>query len=82
MPITEVNVEVEVKGTGYPGYPENGEIIGIKTRPDNTIIIHPAKTYTKAEVEKLIIAGYARGAFDEKSGNSFYVSDEWIEENL
>lgn len=56
----------------------NKEII-IKTRPDNTIIISQAKTYTRDEVEKLIYS-FATKVFNEK----FDIKDvkDWIENNL
>lgn len=54
----------------------------IKTRPDNTVIIHQARTYTRAEVKSLVerMAGYVISESDS-TWSTLDIS-KWIEENL
>lgn len=74
-PITEVDLEIVI-GQGQ----ENGETTSIKewikTREDNTIIIHRAKTYTREEMEKAYREGFKDGL------NKIHRAFEWIQDNL
>jgi len=77
-PITEVAVEVII-GQGQ----ENGETTSIKewikTRSDNTVIIHQAKMYTRDEVvSKLLL--YREFAW--KRGVTLQDLTQWIQDNL
>lgn len=73
--IKEVLVEYVI-GQGQ----ENGETTSIKewikTREDNTIIIHRAKTYTREEMEKAYREGFKDGL------NKIHRAFEWIQDNL
>lgn len=60
-PITEVDLEMECGQCKEWGYINscrnncNGKFIQIKTRPDNTVIIHESKKYSREEVKQLFI---------------------------
>lgn len=57
----------------------------IKTRPDNTVIINPTKTYTRQEVEYLLIKCFAAGCDMQRRSYSKmeYINfDQWLEENF
>lgn len=82
-PITEIDLEMDTqnfldkKSNGL--FMEEELINGIKTRPDNTVIVHQSKTYTKAEVKTLLYQ-FSTKVFSE----DFKIEDvnKWIEENL
>lgn len=71
--IKEVNVEMEWYQAN-----QDQNYYRIKTRQDNTIIIHPSKTYTRDDLRTAYNAGYQRRdkPFDSLS------FDEWIQNNL
>lgn len=81
-PITEVDLEIELHkwvGSTYPvGHRPTYQI---KTRPDNTVIVHQSKMYTRDEVEKLCRLAYQQGQ-EEEAGNPHVSEDKWIQENL
>lgn len=83
-PITEVQVEYEVMDSG--GINSELEPIRIKTRPDNSIIIHQSKLYTRDEVIGLIKDALSEvDTSNLEIGNSVEfptIDDKWIEENL
>ena len=77
--ITEVMLE-------YEEHPfEKDGIISIKTRPNSTVIIHPAKEmlYTREEVinssSQAFWAGYANGSIEVEE--VMKIHDEWIDKN-
>ena len=78
-PITEVDLEIEVKFIGYyeGTTMENWDRV-IKTRPDNTVIIHQSKMYSRDEVEKLLIAF---GNYPVNRNCQEWIND-WIKNNL
>lgn len=53
--ITEVLVEMEEYADVRPN--KIRSLYRIKTRPDNTIIIHPSKTYTRLDMERIYCIG-------------------------
>jgi hypothetical protein len=57
--IKEVNVEYEeqVIRTGNVGRKNYKSVYKVKTRSDNTIIIHPSRTYTKEDLKEAFDAG-------------------------
>lgn len=81
-PITEVDLEIELHkwvGSTYPvGHRPTYQI---KTRPDNTVIVHQSKMYTRDEVEKLCRLAYQQGQ-EEEAGNPHVSEDKWIQDNL
>lgn len=89
--IDEVMVEIEDDRDKYigPSYPLYE--LKIKLRPDNTVIIHPCRTYTRVEVIKLIKSLrkspviYHHELLERDIlvyTWSFIDFDKWIEENL
>jgi len=62
--------ETEMKTVGY----------NIKTREDNTVIIHQAKMYTREEVHNLMMQAWIWG--QSKPDCHYTVREKWIEENL
>lgn len=96
-PITEVDLEMtQILPSNLPE-DTKGRTISfkmmkqIKTRLDNTVIVHQSKMYSRDEVKNLIIkvhtdlASHSNTLFYEKwaSKLSFYeMRDKWIEENL
>ena len=73
--ITEVDLEMDIiKNENYTG---NGDSLisgyKIKTRPDNTVIVHQSKMYSREELISLCKKAYTEGYGD---------LSEWIEENL
>lgn len=81
-PITEVDLEIELHkwvGSTYPvGHRPTYQI---KTRPDNTVIVHQSKMYSRDEVEKLCRLAYQQGQ-EEEAGNPHVSEDKWIQDNL
>lgn len=76
-PITKVNLEMEL--IPNPNYTGSGDniILGykIKTRPDNTVIIHQSKTYSRSNIKDLL----------KRFSNDYNILtsvDQWIKENL
>ena len=85
-PITEVNLEMEIDyitNATPPTKPMDSTVYKIKTRPDNTVIIHikEDRLYTKGEVEN-----YLRKMYYEATGQSTGHPDgfcsKWINNNL
>ena len=52
----------------------------IKTRPDNTIILHPSKTYTREEVRALLVKLHDDLA--DRLVSRFITFEEWESNNL
>jgi hypothetical protein len=83
-PITEVDLEILSldewkainKGKPYSDFETN---TFIKTRPDNTVIVHQSKMYSRDEVVKLCQQAYTHGLVDVDSPIDI---DEWIQDNL
>ncbi len=96
--IEEVNIEIIYECCGNEGHLGGGfnnpnccheGILRIKTREDNTVIIHQAKTYTREEVITLIRKKSKDYEYDSpfriKYGSKLSFTefeDKWIEENL
>ena len=51
----------------------------IKTRDDNTVIIHQSKKYSRDEIRKILINYSFAMGLDPIGGKKF---DDWFEENL
>jgi hypothetical protein len=79
-PITEVAVEVILEEYLQGTRQENHKIL-IKTRSDNTIIIHQAKMYTRDEVANLIRKMYYETT-GKSTGHPDGACSRWIENNL
>jgi len=54
----------------------------IKTRPDNTVIVHESKMYSKKEVEKLCEKAFRAGREAQGNLNANRCPSAWIEDNL
>jgi len=94
-PITEVDLEIETAVIVISKNPLQAEgiktrIFEIKTRPDNTVIIHQSKLYTRDEVEYLIkcatdeilhVLGYDTGKKMKETGVMSHIN-KWIQDNL
>ena len=85
-PITEVDLEMDCDHNQMP----NKVIDIIKTRPDNTVIIHQSKMYSRDEVEYLIkcatdeilhVLGYDTGKKMKETGVMSHIN-KWIQDNL
>jgi len=72
------------RGDGKHIYETNHLVL--KTRPDNTIIISQARTYTKDEVEQLCNSSYVEGMNAQKFINDLPTPrvrfKKWLEDNL
>lgn len=80
-PITEVSLEYDCDHTQMP----NKVIDVIKTRADNTVIIHQAKNYTRDDVIKLTRDAWNAGTRAEKDSRKYgeYTPhSKWVEDNL
>lgn len=87
-PITEVDLEIQKACC------KNGHILinclntckdvifTIKTRPDNTVIIHQSKMYSKKEVEKLCEKAFRAGREAQNNLNGNKCPSAWIQDNL
>lgn len=82
-PITEVDLDMEVANCAnidvYNQCDGHKHTFKIKTRPDNTVIVHQSKMYTKNEVIELLQLmhnHYTHSFSDAKWVN------EWIQDNL
>ena len=87
-PITEVDLEYKLDNYNLKG---NKRIITPKTRPDNTVIVHQAKMYTRDEVEKLlgkILADSNNPKYTVQDRGDRFTMDQifplnkWIQDNL
>jgi len=85
-PITEVDLEMDCDHNQMP----NKVIDIIKTRPDNTVIVHQSKMYSRDEVEYLIkcatdeilhVLGYDTGKKMKETGVMSHIN-KWIQDNL
>lgn len=76
-PITEVNLEMETETWGIEGI-----FTKIKTRPDNTVIIHPSKLYTRDEVINFILKFGKDNPLLRGCQITKLESDEFIKNNL
>jgi hypothetical protein len=82
--INEVNIEIEYYTKGFSK--DHGGNIAIsdkriKVREDNTVIIHPVKTYTRDEVIKLLHEIVQNGHISNEHHIPSQVN-RWIEKNL
>lgn len=77
-PITEVDLETEPT-ENYDDLSNIG-IFKIKTRPDNTVIVHQSKLYTKDEVHNLMMQAWINGEANKDAHYS--VRENWIQNNL
>lgn len=77
--IKDVMIEIErVFGVHTPDFSTE-----VKTRPDNTVIIHQSKTYTRDEVKiKLENLINAINLHNENDKLCNFIFQDWIEENL
>jgi hypothetical protein len=75
-PITEVNLEMVLVHDLRTGDKSKEFSERIKTRKDNTVIIHPAKMYSRSEVIHLI------EQFNLEMPNEYQTLESWIKENL
>jgi len=92
-PITEVDLEMEidyVANATPPTKPMDPTVYKIKTRPDNTVIVHQSKMYSRDEVEYLIkcatdeilhVLGYDTGKKMKETGVMSHIN-KWIQDNL
>ena len=83
-PITEVSIEVMMGVTIVDEMQwENNKVI-IKTREDNTVIIHQSKLYTRDEVRQLLIRAHRSCGFDINDERDYVRSavNDWIQHNL
>jgi len=85
-PITEVDLEMEidyVANATPPTKPMDSTVYKIKTRPDNTVIIHikEDRLYTKGEVENYLRKMYYE-ATGQSTGHPDGFCDKWIKNNL
>lgn len=71
-PITEVNLELSWFNYGVVDGGEDNYDLIVKTRPDNTVIVHSTKTYSRDEVVNLI----------SDAITNFSSHDQWIKYNL
>lgn len=93
-PITEVQIELEDNGeeewfgdnyNGQPGWLEKWEV---KTRKDNTVIIHPIKTYSRSDVEQLCYQAFINHQcidgkiIPSKALDLIKPFKKWFEENV
>jgi len=78
-PITEVDLEYKLDNYNLKG---NKRIITPKTRPDNTVIVHQSKMYSKKEVEKLCEKAFRAGREAQSNLNANRCPSAWIEDNL
>lgn len=74
-PITEVDLEMEIVGACTT----KGAIIDIKTRPDNTVIVHQSKMYSRDEVIDII---YKSSYILSHGDSTKEDADKWIQDNL
>ncbi len=81
--ITEVDLEMDKTFHGY--FDEGGEdwrYSAVKTRPDNTVIVHQSKMYSKKEVEKLCEKAFRAGREAQNNLNGNKCPSAWIQDNL
>lgn len=77
-PITEVDLEMEkVFGVLTPDFTDE-----IKTRSDNTVIVHQSKMYSRDEVISLLNKCWYDSAALGGSDNDCMSIENWIKENL
>jgi hypothetical protein len=87
-PITEIAVEYEElaraigKNVDTEGFSKEHIKYTIKTRSDNTVIIHQAKLYTRDEVEKLCEKAFQAGVDLEANPEQNPMFASWIQYNL
>lgn len=89
-PITEVDLEYEDKGREeWWGSSEGGEPIWVegyklKTRPDNTVIVHQSKMYSRDEIIILFHKHLKDSSTSVEPFNNLLKKqlDNWISENL
>lgn len=60
-PITEVDLEMEEYINSAFEYKGKDDGLYIKTRPDNTVIVHQSKMYSREEVEELCNSAHLAG---------------------
>lgn len=75
-PITEVDLEIEDRQAIVGGTDSD-----IKTRPDNTVIIHQSKLYTRDEVEGLLVTAHTDFMIAALNNKPFKIRD-WTKDNL
>lgn len=83
-PITEVDLEmIETTFPNEEGIPNCFEGYEIKTRPDNTVIVHESKKYSRDEVLEFA-QKYARMVTERNILNGYKLihNHKWIEDNL
>lgn len=76
--IKEVQIEIDIDEINELSSGNTPSEYLVKTREDNTVIIHQSKTYTREEVTTLCRMAHARGL---DSGENFNI-EEWITNNL
>lgn len=82
-PITEVDLEMLISTSGSTaGELKDNEKLIIKTRPDNTVIVHQSKMYSKKEVEKLCEKAFRAGREVQNNLNGNKCPSAWIQDNL
>lgn len=85
-PITEVNLEMTLNGSFEKAVSADEMELSyqVKTRDDNTVIIHKSKVYSLEEVKDLLhqAARFGRLTHKEDIGRMPDLTNQWIEETL
>lgn len=87
-PIIEVDLEMDMNDTDEmlvnEGYIKDNSVFGIKTNPDNTVIVHENKMYTREEVEEILLKSLDATVTKHKGFRKIFEEQlkNWIQENL